>query len=139
MLLGVSALIAAVAFAILVGYVTATLIQLRKTLADLHPLLVQLNTELPGLLRDTRQTVANVNAVALEARDGVEHAAVLLHAVGEVGETMQQVHGLVRGRGETLVGRLATLLTGFRAASAVIKNRLSKRDGNGTGNPASPA
>jgi uncharacterized protein YoxC len=128
----------AVAFAALVGFLIAVLIQLRRAAAETQRLLAQLNTDLPPLMSDARLMIQNANALTVEARDGVEHASVLLHAMGEVGETVQEVHGLVRGQGESMLGRLATLVTGVRAAAAVVRDRLrgdrgTKEGGDGHG------
>ena len=133
MLIEIASIIAAIAFAVLVGYVVYTLIQARKTLVELEVVLVQLNSQLPSLLKDLRVMTENVNALSQQARDGIDHASFFLHAVGAVGETVEQVHGLVRGQGEGLVSKLFSVVAGVKAASAVVKDRLSKShdDGNG--------
>lgn len=126
MLIEIASLIAAIAFAVFVGYVVYALIQARKTLVELEVVLVQLNSQLPSLLKDLRLMTENVNALSEQARDGIDHASVFLHAVGAVGETVEQVHGLVRGQGEGLVSKLFSVVAGVKAASAVVKDRLSK-------------
>ena len=88
----------AIAFAVLVGYLVPVLIQLRKTVAESEQLLAEMNADMPPLVADLRSMSQNLNDLADQARGGVEHAAVLLHAVGEVGESVQQVHNLVRGQ-----------------------------------------
>ena len=129
MLLQISSLIAALAFAVLTAYVAVTLVQIRKTASEAEQLFSHLNAELPLLLHDMRQTVSNVNAVADTARGGVERAAVFLRTVGEVGETVHQVHGIFRGPGAAVMSRLSLLKLGVRAASAVIRDRLAKPPG----------
>ncbi|HEY6084704.1 MAG TPA: hypothetical protein VIU63_04875, partial [Nitrospira sp.] len=57
-----------------------------------------------------------------QARDGIEHASVFLHAVGEVGESVQQVHHVVRGSGGTLLTNVASVVAGFRAATQVMRD-----------------
>jgi uncharacterized protein YoxC len=85
-----------------------------------------MNGELPTLIAELRAMSQNLNELAEQARSGVEHAAVLLHAVGEVGESVQQVHGLVRGSGGSLVTNLASMVAGFRAAKQVVKDRMKE-------------
>lgn len=126
MLIDIAGIIAAIAFAVLVGYVVYTLVQVRKTLVELQVILVHMNSELPSLLQDLRLMAENVNALSEQARDGIDHASVFLHAVGAVGETVEQVHGLVRGQGESLVSKLFSVMAGVKAASAVVKERFSK-------------
>jgi uncharacterized protein YoxC len=68
----------------------------------------------------------NLNNLTDQARDGVEHAAVLLHAVGEVGESVQQVHNVVRGSSGTLLTNVASVVAGFKAATHVMRERYRK-------------
>lgn len=136
MLIEIAAIIAAIAFVILVGYVVYTLIQVRKTLVELQVVLAHMNNQLPSLLNDLRLMTENVNAVSEQARDGIDHASVFLRAVGAVGETVEQVHELVKGQGEGLVSKLVNVMAGIKAASAVVKERFSKpHDENNGGSP----
>ncbi len=122
----VAAILVAVALAVLVGYLVPILIQVRKTVAESELLLAKMNQELPTLINELRTMSQNLNDLAEQARGGVEHAAVLLHAVGEVGESVQQVHGLVRGSSGSLISNLASMVAGFRAAKQVVKDRLKE-------------
>ena len=126
MLMEIAGIIAALAFAVLVGYVVHTLIQFRKTLVELESVLVHMNSQLPSLLTDLRLMTENVNALSDQARNGIDHASVFLHAVGQVGETVEQMHGLLRGQGESLASKLFSVVAGVKAASAVVKDRFSK-------------
>lgn len=123
-LVEISAVLIAVAFAVLVGYLVPVLIQVRKTVAESEQLLAKMNADLPPLVADLRSMSQNVNDLADQARGGVEHAAVLLHAVGEVGESVQQVHNVVRGSGGMLLTNVASVVAGFRAATQVVRERM---------------
>ncbi|MFO0768072.1 MAG: hypothetical protein U0231_15080 [Nitrospiraceae bacterium] len=59
-------------------------IQMRKTVAESNSCSPD-EWELPTLITELRAMSQNLNDLADQARGGVEHAAVLLHAVGEVG------------------------------------------------------
>lgn len=113
----------AVAFAVLVGYLVPVLIQLRKTVAEAEGLLATMNQDLPLLIGELRTMSHNLNDLTEQARGGVEHAAVLLHAVGEVGESVQHVHDVVRGSGGSLLNNVASVVAGFKAATQVMKQR----------------
>ena len=86
-----AAILVTVAFAVLVGYLVPVLIQVRKTVAESEQLLAKMSNDLPPLIDELRTMSHNVNDLTEQARVGVEHAAVLLHAVGEVGESVQHV------------------------------------------------
>ena len=88
-------LLVAVAFAVLVSYLVPVLIQLRKTVAESEQLFVTMNKDLPPLIGELLAISHNLNDLIEQARGGAEHAAVLLHAVGEVGESIQDAHDVV--------------------------------------------
>jgi len=120
----IAAILIAVAFAVLVGYLVPVLIQVRKTMAESEQLLAKMNADLPPLVADLRSMSQNLNDLADQARGGVEHAAVLLHAVGEVGESVQQVHNVVRGSSGALLANVASVVAGFKAATRVVRERM---------------
>ena len=122
----IAALVVALAFAVLVGYLVPVLMQVRKTVAESEQLLAKMNADLPPLVGELRAMSQNLNSLTDQARDGVEHAAVLLHAVGEVGESVQQVHNVVRGSSGTLLTNVASVVAGFKAATHVMRERYRK-------------
>ena len=126
MIVDVAAILVAVAFAVLVGYLVPLLIQIRETVVESEQLFVKMNAELPTLIAELRAMSQNLNDVTEQARGGVEHAAVLLHAVGEVGESVNQVHSLVRGSGSSLLANVASMVAGLRAAKHVVKERFKE-------------
>jgi uncharacterized protein YoxC len=121
--------VGAVAFAVLVGLLVPLLMQLRKPVAESEYLLAHLNAELPLLLKQMRAATENLNALVEHARDGVEHAAVLLHAAGALGDTVQRVHETVRGTTRSLLVNLASMVAGFRATTAVVKAHIHREGG----------
>ena len=126
MIVDVAAILVASAFAVLVGYLVPLLIHIRKMVVESERLVTKLNAELPTLITELRTMSQNLNEVSEQARGGVEHAAVLLHAVGEVGESVNQVHSLVRGSGGSLLANVASVVAGLRAAKQVVRERFKE-------------
>ncbi len=120
----IAAILIAIAFAVLVGYLVPVLVQVRKTVAESEQLLAKMNVDMPPLVADLRSMSQNLNDLVDQARGGVEHAAVLLHAVGEVGESVQQVHNVVRGSSGTLLTNVVSVVAGFKAATQVVRERM---------------
>jgi len=129
----IAAILVGVAFAVLVGFMVPVLIQVRKTVAESEQLLSKMNQEVPTLVSELRTMSQNLNALTEQARGGVEHAAVLLHAVGEVGESVQQVHNVVRGSSGTLLANVASMVAGVKAASQVVRDRMKHEGGSYNG------
>ena len=133
MVIEIAVAVVAVTFVVLVGFLIPALIELKKTVAESQRLIAHLDAEVPGLVKEIRMVTENLNAVTTEARDSVEHASALLHAVGEVGESVHQVHQAMRGKGTTFLVKLASMLAGVKAASHVLKQRVHKEGGNTDG------
>ncbi len=129
----IAAILVAVAFALLVGFLVPVLIQVRKTIAESEQLLAKMNNDLPPLIGELRAVSHNVNNLTEQARMGVEHAAVLLHAVGEVGESVQHVHDVVKGSSGSMLTNVASVVAGFKAATKVMKERFREEGGHHNG------
>ena len=129
----IAAILVAVAFAVLVGFLVPMLVQIRKTVAESEQLLAKMNHDLPPLIEELRTMSHKVNDLAEQARGGVEHATVLLHAVGEVGESVQQVHNVVRGSSGSMLTNVASVVAGFKAATQVMKERFREEGGHHNG------
>ena len=124
----IAAIVAAVAFAVLIGFLVPVLVQVRKAVAESEQLLAKMHADLPSLVSELRSMSQNLNELTDQARSGVEHASVLLHAVGEVGESVQQVHNVVRGTGGNLLANVVSVVAGFKAATQVMRERY-RREG----------
>ena len=129
----IAAMLVGGAFIVLVGFLVPVLIQVRRTVAESERLLLKMNQEVPALVSELRGMSQNLNDLTAQARGGVEHAAVLLHAVGEVGESVQQVHSVVRGSSGTLLTNVASMVAGFRAATQVVRDRMKHEGGTNNG------
>jgi uncharacterized protein YoxC len=129
----IAAILVAAAFALLVGFIVPVLIQVRKTVAESEQLLAKMNNDLPPLIGELRAMSHNVNDLTEQARTGVEHAAVLLHAVGEVGESVQQVHEVVKGSSGSMLTNVVSVVAGLKAATKVVKERFREEGGNHNG------
>jgi hypothetical protein len=119
--------------AVLVGLLIPLLIQLRKPVAESEYLLIRMNAELPLLLKEMRATTENLNALVEHARGGVEHAVVLLHAAGALGDTVQRVHETVQGTSRSFLVNLAGMVAGFRATTGVVKAHIHREGGTNNG------
>ena len=129
----IAVILVAAAFALLVGFIVPVLIQVRKTVAESEQLLAKMNNDLPPLIGELRAMSHNVNDLTEQARTGVQHAAVLLHAVGEVGESVQQVHEVVKGSSGSMLTNVASVVAGLKAATKVVKERFREEGGNHNG------
>ncbi len=115
----------AAAAVVLVAFLVPVLTQLRKTAEESERVLQRMNEDLPLLFKEATQAARNLNQVATEMREGAACARVLGEAIGEIGQTINHVHGAVRGGASSLLTNLSSLLAGFRAAYGVFKHKAS--------------
>ena len=133
MIVEIALCVGAVVFAVLVGSLVPLLMQLRNPVAESEDLLARMNAELPLLLKEMRATTENLNALVEHARDGVEHAAVLLHVAGALGDTVQRVHETVQGRSRSFLNNLASIVAGCRATAGIVKTHIQREGGTVNG------
>jgi hypothetical protein len=88
-----------------------------------------MNAELPLLFKEMRATTESLNMLVEHARGGVEHAAVLLHAAGALGDTVQRVHETVQGRSRSFLVNLASIVARFRATTGIVKAHIHREGG----------
>lgn len=129
----IAAILVAVAFVVLVGFLVPVMIQIRKTVGESEQLLAKMNDDLPPLISEIRSISHNMNEATKQARGGVEHAATLLHAVGEVGESVQHMHNVVKGSSGSMLTNMASVVAGFKAARQVMKDRFREEGGHRNG------
>jgi len=129
----IAAILVTIAFVVLVGYLVPMMIQIRKTVAESEQLLAKMNNDLPPLIGELRSISRNMNDLTEQARGGVEHATTLLHAVGEVGESVQHVHNVVKGSSGSMLTNVASVVAGFKAATQVMKERFREEGGHHNG------
>ena len=133
MIVEIALCVGAGALVVLVGLLVPLLIRLRKPVAESEYLLVRMNAELPLLLKEMRAATENLNRLVEHARGGVEHAAVLLHVAGALGDTVQRVQETVRGTSRSLLVNLASMVAGFRATTTDVKTRIHREGGKFNG------
>jgi uncharacterized protein YoxC len=151
--------LAGVAFIVFLVFLIPMLLELRKTAEESSQLLRRVNEELPALLREATHAAENLNSVSAEIRAGAARARVLGEAMGEVGDTIHRVNGLVAGKAgallnvgglvkagaliktgtallspSTLVTNVRGLAAGFRAALGVLKNHSQSHHQGGSSN-----
>ncbi len=129
----IAAILVAAAFVVLVGFLVPVMIQIRKTVGESEQLLAKMNNDLPPLIGEIRAISHNMNEATKQARGGVEHAAALLHAVGEVGESVQHMHNVVKGSSGSMLTNVASVVAGFKAATQVMKDRFREEGGHHNG------
>lgn len=93
MILYVSALIAAIAFAVLAVYLGNTLAALRKTLQSLARTTASLEKQLQGVTYETEQLLHKTNALAEDIQQKSQSLNKVVKSVEGIGTTIDSING----------------------------------------------
>ena len=134
MIVEIALCVIAAALSVMAIALAALSMQIKNALVVSEAVLANLNRELPSMFTEIRAAVGRVNALVEQAQSGVAHAAVLLHMAGTLGDSLQLVQRTVQGKGRSVLARLAGVVSGVRAATNVLKQRMHHEGGasNGT-------
>ena len=112
----IAAAIAAIAFALLVGYLIPILIRVRRNIERIEHWLEEANAQLAPMVSEVRAMVLRINALVDRADARLERAGELAEALGEIGTTLQAANEFVKRRGSSFYINMASLAAGAWAA-----------------------
>ncbi|MFB9760010.1 MULTISPECIES: DUF948 domain-containing protein [Bacillaceae] len=92
-ILYVSALIAAIAFAVLAAYLGNTLVAMRKTLLSLARTTAALEKQLQGVTYETEQLLHKTNALAEDIQQKSQSLNKVVKSVEGIGTTIDSING----------------------------------------------
>lgn len=121
MLFTMLALIAVIAFVVLVCYAVMTLIQMRRTLQRMDEMMVNTERELTPLLGNLRESSDRIKISVVHLQKGIYRAEGLLEAIGEVGESIRSVNDLLRSTSGRSLNQGMALWAGFQAFRKFFK------------------
>ena len=109
------ALIAVIAFVVLVGYVVWALKQFCRTLQRVDEMIVNTERELTPLLANLREASESLRSSVGHLEKGVVRAGGLLEAIGEVGDSLHSVNEFLRSGTRQYLNQGVALWSGFQA------------------------
>ena len=115
MLYNTLALIAVIAFVVLVGYVVWAMAQLRRTLQRVDEMIVNTEREMTPLLANLRESSERMRISVTHLEKGAIRAGGLLEAVGEIGDSLHNVNDVLRSGTRQYLNQGMVLWSGFQA------------------------
>ena len=125
MIIEIAVSVMAGAAIVLVAFFVPVLIRLRRTAEESERLFRRMHEDLPVLVKEATRAVINMNQVVTDLREGAARARVLGEAMGEIGETINQMNGFARSWTGRVLVNASSLLAGFRAAYGVFRHKAS--------------
>jgi uncharacterized protein YoxC len=109
------ALIAVIAFVVLVGYVVWALVHFSRTLHRVDEMIINSERELTPLLANLRAASERMNNSAAHLEKATIHAGGLLEAIGEVGDSIHSVNEFLLSGTRQYLNQGMVLWSGFQA------------------------
>lgn len=119
-------LLITLAFLLIAIFLIPMLLQLKRMAQEADALLRELRLELVPTLREIRETAERLNRASAHLEEGAGKAGVLLHSLGEVGESVHSVNDFLHHDVGRYLGNAAGLWLGLRAASKVFLKGLKE-------------
>jgi uncharacterized protein YoxC len=128
--ISIAAVVVAAAFVVLVAFIVSAVIELRKTAQAVRDLVRHTDEELKPLMRDLGATVTDLRTVADAAAERVDDVKEMMEAIGETGRGLRTISHVV-GSVANGMARSSVWISGAKVACSIIKDRFSKKGGNG--------
>ena len=122
----------AVTLVVLAACLIPTLLEMRKTAVATREFLSMAESELKPVVRDLRETLADIKLLTQGAADKVEDVQIFMEAVGDTGRNLRTIN-TVMGTVAGLFGSSSVWLTGARVAGRFILERISRKGGKSHG------
>jgi uncharacterized protein YoxC len=125
-LIGVAAIVMAIAMVAVAAYLIPALIELRKTVVATREFLERTESELKPLITEIHEAVVDLKILTATVSAGSENLKDLFEVAGETGRGLRTISSLVNGVTSVVSGS-SLWLTGAKVASKFILERLKNR------------
>lgn len=128
----ISVAVMAVTLVVLAVCLIPTLLEMRKTAVATREFLATAESELKPVIRELRETLADIKLLTQGAADKVEDVQIFMEAVGDTGRNLRTINTVVSAAAG-LLGSSSVWLTGAKVAGRFILDRISRKGGKSHG------
>jgi uncharacterized protein YoxC len=126
--LEITSAVTALTLVVLGFYLVPVLLELKRTAISLRTVAETLQDEIKPLVKELRETVADIHVVTATTAENSEGVNLLLEELGHAGHNIRMINKVI-GVATTLVAGSSTWVTGARVAGKYIADRLIKKRG----------
>jgi uncharacterized protein YoxC len=128
MLLEITSTVTAVTLVVLAFCMIPVLLELKRTAVSLRNIAESMQVELKPLIKELRDTVADIQVVTSTTAEHAEGVNLLLEEIGQAGHNIRMINKVI-GVASMVVASSSTWMTGARVAGKFIADRLIKKRG----------
>ncbi len=124
----ISVAVMAITLVVLAAFIIPAFVELRKTVIATREFLTSTETELKPIIKDLRETLADLRVLTEGTADKVEDVRTFMEAVGDTGRNLRTINTVI-GSAAGLLGGASIWLNGAKVAGRLILERISKKRG----------
>ena len=128
LLLQITSAVSAVALVALAYCLIPALLELKKTAASLRTTTESLELEIKPLIKELRDTVADIQVVTSATAANADGVNLLMEELGHAGHNIRMINKVI-GIASQVVASTSAWMTGARVAGKVIADRVIKKRG----------
>jgi uncharacterized protein YoxC len=126
--LEITSAVTALTLVVLAICLIPVLVEMKRAAIALRTIAESLETELKPLVKDLRETLADIQVITSSTADNAEGVNLLLEELGHAGHNIRMINKII-GVASAVVASSSTWATGARVAAKFITDRLMKKRG----------
>lgn len=128
MFLEITSAVTAITLVVLAFCLIPVLLELKRTAVSLRTVSESLQIEIKPLIKELRDTVADIQVVTSATAANADGVNLLLEELGHAGHNIRMINKVI-GVASTVIASSSAWITGARVAGKVIADRLTKKRG----------
>jgi uncharacterized protein YoxC len=122
----VAAVVIAITFIVLAGFMIPTLIEIRKCAAALRTYITDVESQLQPVLKELRELSSNLRIVTDGIASRTDEVKSFMTAIGDTGRNISRINVAI-GNVADIFFRSSLWITGLKAAGRYVINRIAKK------------
>lgn len=127
-IVAIAAVVIAITFIVLVGFLIPALVEIRKTAVSVRTYITDVESQMQPILKELRELTANLRVFTDAVASRSDEVKSFMVALGDTGRNISKIN-VVIGEVANLMCKSSLWLTGLKAAGKYVAGRITKRRG----------
>jgi uncharacterized protein YoxC len=125
-IVAIAALVIAIVFVVLAGFLIPALIEIRKTAVTVRTYITDVESQLQPILKELRELTTDLRTLADSVASRTDEVKTFMTAIGDTGRNISRINVAI-GDVASIFFRSSLWITGLKAAGRYVINRIAKK------------
>ncbi len=125
-IVAIAAVVIAIVFVVLAGFMIPALIEIRKTAASVRTYVTDVDSQLQPILKELRELTADLRKFADSVASRTDEVKTFMTAIGDTGRNISRINVAI-GDVAGIFFRSSLWITGLKAAGRYVIDRIAKK------------